>query len=93
MAVSVSFWSKFGPNGALGAEANCPYPCLESSRWWRGVTLSKGKGLIVRLPHSEPCRESSRHSPSVTATHDLRERSTFQRPAKTDPASRVTLVF
>ena len=35
MAVSVSFWSKFGSGTEhMVPEANCPYSCLESSRSW-----------------------------------------------------------
>jgi hypothetical protein len=94
VAVSVSFWSKFGSGTEhMGVEANCPYSCLESSRSRRGHPKQR-KDLIVRLLHGEPRKGRS----LVTLRQSLPRTicgialsSTGQ--LKTAPASRVTLVF
>ena len=91
MAVSVSFWSKFGAKRNTWGQARTALTLT-----WSVFSLVEGchpeqsEGPQVRLHHDEH-RKS--HSSSVTAIHELRRCSNSNGQQKTAPASRVTLVF
>ena len=90
MAVSVSFWSKFGAKRNTWGQARTALTLT-----WSVFSLVEGchpeqsEGPQVCLRHEH--RRS--HSSSVTAIYELRRCSNSNGQQQTAPASKVTLVF